>query len=182
MSDKSEGVVAAAITGLGKLSDQGLVPLLAAPLASDKRVMVRKSAAYALGRFKIPDSTAALLGALRDKDLEVRGAAVVALGEHEDPAVIQPLIQALSDDSAFVREQAARSLGRRGRASASAVPALTRRLESDDATSVRLHAAEALGQIGDRSALPSLERASHDPNPYLSKAALASIKLIARQD
>lgn len=177
-SDESEKVRAASITGLGASGDSSNAPTVAARLSQDKSVLVRKSAAYALGKLKTQESASALGAALHDKDLEVRGAAAVALGEYGDPAVIATLTGALSDTAAFVQEQSARALGRFGRASASAVPTLITLLTGDAAHGVRLHVAIALGQIGERSALPALKAASHNPDPYLSKAALQAIKLI----
>jgi HEAT repeat protein len=108
---------------------------------------------------------------------------VVALGEYGDAADISALTGALSDPASFVQEQAARALGRFGRASASAVPSLIKMLSGNGSHGVRLHAAIALGQIGERSALPALTAASRDRDPYLSKAAMESIKLIeSRKD
>lgn len=176
-SDQSEKVRAVSMTGLGATGDSSNAPTASARLSQDKSVLVRKSAAYALGKLKTQESAAALIAALRDKDLEVRGAAAVALGEYGDAAVIAALIGALSDTAAFVQEQSARALGRFGRASASSVPTLISLL-TGDAPGVRLHAAIALGQIGERSALAALKAASHHRDPYLSEAALKAIKLI----
>ncbi len=178
-SDPSERVRAAAIVGIGNWSDPSFAPIVAARLQADKSVLVRKSAAYALGKLKSDQSVAALTSALRDKDLEVRGAAAVALGEYEDPAAIAALIGGLSDKSEFVREQSARALGRYGRASAPAVSTLIKLLTTDAGHGVKLQAAIALGQIGDRSALPALEKATHDKDPYVSRAATEALKTIA---
>ena len=82
LNDTSERVRAHAITGLSRLSDPSLVPVIAARLAQDKKPFVRKTAAYALGKFGRAEGTAALVAALKDKDIEVRGAAAVALGEY----------------------------------------------------------------------------------------------------
>lgn len=89
------------------------------------------------------------------------------------------LIASLADKSAFVQERAARALGRYGRAAASAVPSLIKLITTDAIHGVKLHAVIALGQIGDRSALPALEKATHDKDPYVSRAATEAIKRIA---
>ena len=178
-SDSSARVRAAAIVGIGHCGDPSFAPIVAAHLAADKSVLVRKSAAYALGKLKSNQSIAALTAALQDKDLEVRGAAAVSLGEYEDPSAMTALTASLADKSAFVQERAARALGRYGRAAASAVPSLIKLITTDAIHGVKLHAVIALGQIGDRSALPPLEKATHDKDPYVSRAATEAIKRIA---
>ena len=181
-TDGSEKVRAAAITGLGATGDPSNAPIVATRLSQDKSLLVRKSAAYALGKLKSQESSSALRASLHDKDLEVRGAAVVALGEYGDAADIAALTSALSDPASFVQEQAARALGRFGRSSALAVPALIKMLSGNGPHGVRLHSAIALGQIGERSALAALTAATHDPDPYLSKAAMEAIKSIESRD
>ncbi len=139
---------------------------------------MRKTAAYALGKLGRTEGTAALVAALKDKDIEVRGAAAVALGEYRDASAIAPLTAALEDKSEFVRAQSARALGVNGRAAAQSVPLLIKLLTSDKDPNVKRHAATALGQIGERAALPALERAVRDHDPYLSQAASEAIKMI----
>lgn len=178
LSDSSPRVRVIAIRGLSMLGDAEFIPLIAAPLAQDKVPFVRKSAAYALGRFRRSEATSALVAALKDKDIEVRGAATVALTEYADAAAIAPLTAALTDKSNFVRAYAARALGLNGRAAAQAVPALIALLTTDEGPEVRRQAATALGLIGDRAALPALERARDSADPYLSEAALAAIQNI----
>jgi HEAT repeat protein len=178
-SDQSERVRAAAIVGIGNCGDTAFAPIVIARLLEDKSIPVRKSAAYALGKLRYDQSVAALTSALHDKDLEVRGAAAVSLGEYEGPAAITALIAALSEKSEFVQERAARALGRYGPASASAVSTLMKLLTGDAVHGVKLHAAIALGQIGDRSAVPALEKAARDKDPYVSRAALEALKTIA---
>jgi HEAT repeat protein len=178
LTDASPGVRALVLAGLGERSEESVVPLVAARLTSDKDAFVRKAAAYALGRFSGTGRTAALVEALKDKDLEVRGAAAVSLGDHPDAAALAPLAASLSDKSAFVRAQAARALGVNGSAATQAVSALIRLLASDPDVEVKRQAATAVGSIGDRSALPALERASDDRDTYLAQAARDSITMI----
>ena len=178
LSDPSPLVRAAAVAALGERADSSVASALAARLSSDKNVFVRKTAAYALGKFSGTERTASLIAALRDKEPEVRGAAAVSLGDHADAAAIGPLTAALADKNAFVRAQAARALGVNGRAATQEVPALIALLASDTDGEVRRQAAIAIASIGDRSALPALERAARDSDPYLAQAARASIKMI----
>lgn len=178
LDDSSERVRAQAITGLASLADPSLAPVIAARLTQDKRPFVRKTAAYALGRLANLATTPTLISALKDKDDEVRGAAAVALGQYRDPAAIGPLSQSLADKNDFVRAHAAQALGVNGRAARSTVDRLVVLLNSDKDNRVRRQAARALGLIGDRAALPALDRAQRDPDPYLSSEALEAISKI----
>jgi HEAT repeat protein len=67
-----------------------------------------------------------------------------------------------------------------GRAAAQTVPALIALLTKDEDNEVKRQAAGALGQIKDRAALPALERARRDKDPYLVEAAAEAIRLIER--
>jgi HEAT repeat protein len=178
LNDASERVRALALTGLSRRNDSSLVPRIAARRAQDKKPFVRKAAAFGLGKLHSNEGTLALVAALKDKDIEVRGAAAVALGEYADASAIAPLTVALADKSEFVRAQSARALGTNGRAAAATVPLLIKLLASDKDPNVKRHAATALGQIGERAALPALERAARDSDPYLSQAASEAIKMI----
>ena len=181
LTDNSPRVRAAAVNSLASRRESSIVPLLAARLTEDKIQFVRKAAAYALGAFQGAERTRALIGALTQKDLEVRGAAAVSLGDHPDADAIAALTSALSDKSAFVRAQAARGLGVNGRASQPAVPTLIRLLGSDGDSEVKRQAATALGLIGDRSAIPALERARQNQDPYLVSLATDAIEQIKKK-
>lgn len=181
LSDSSPRVRAAAAAGIAERRESPAVPLLAACLAKDKDAFVRKMAAYALGGFRGMDRTAALIAALRDGDAEVRGAVAVSLGDHPDADAVAPLAAALSDKNAFVRAHAARALGINGSTATQAVPRLSKLLTSDEDGEVKRQAATALGAIGDRLALPALELARHDKDPYLVQAAIESIKILERK-
>ena len=180
LTDPSPLVRGAVAASLGERADPSVASPLGARLTSDKDAFVRKTAAYALGRFSGTERTAALLAALKDKDPEVRGAAAVSLGDHAESAAVAPLSAALSDKSAFVRAQTARALGVNGSAASQAVPTLIGLLTSDQDGEVKRQAASALGSIGDRSALQALDRATHDSDPYLAQAARDSIRIMER--
>ena len=182
LNDPSAQVRAAAVTGLGYSGDSTHAPAAAALLARDKEVFVRKAAAYTLGRLRGPAATTALIEALKDKEVEVRSAAALALGEYANPSAIEPLIGSLSDKSDFVRAQAAHALGINRSAARAATPTLINLLDTDKSLEVKREAAIALGLIGDRSALPALNRAERDGNPYLSRAALDAIKQIEQTE
>ena len=180
LTDPSPLVRGAVVASLGERADTSVASPLAARLTSDKDAFVRKTAAYALGRFSGTERTSALLAALKDKDAEVRGAAAVSLGDHAESAAVVPLAAALSDKSAFVRAQAAHALGVNASAARQMVPTLIGLLASDHDGEVKRQAATALGSIGDRSALQALDRATHDSDPYLAQAARDSIRMMER--
>jgi len=178
VTDSSPSVRAHVLSALGERSETKVLPYIVARLTSDKDPYVRKAGAYALAKFSSPERTAGLIAGLKDKDQEVRGAAAVSLGDHPDPSAIAPLAAALSDKNEFVRAHAARALGVNGSSATPVVPALIRLLDSDRDGEVKRRAAAALGLIGDRSALPALERASGDSDSYLAEAARDAIRMI----
>ncbi len=115
LKDSSEIVratAAAAIIFLPKdEAAQNLVPLLA-----DKKPLVRREAAYALGKVGNPSTVNSLLQVLqKDKVAEVRNAAIAALGEIGDAAAISELVKILqrnpNSKEEFARRSAARSIG-----------------------------------------------------------------------
>lgn len=180
VNDSSPQVRAAVVAGLAERGDESAVPILVTQLAKDKDKFVRKTVAYALGRFHGGERTAALAIALRDKELEIRAAAAISLGDHPDADSLEPLANALSDKNEFVRAHAARALGVNGRSAVLTVAALIVMLTKDEDAEVRRQAATALGQIGDRSALPALHRAKRHRDPYLATIATDAIRLIER--
>ncbi len=180
VNDTSPRVRAAVVAALAERGDEAAVPILATRLAKDKDTFVRRTIAYALGRFHGSERTTALATALLDKELEIRAAAAVSLGDHPDAGALQPLAGALSDNNAFVRAHAARALGVNGRSAVHTVTALIALLTKDEDPEVRRQAANALGQIGARDALPALHRAKRDRDPYLAETAADAIRLIER--
>lgn len=163
------------------------------PLLNDKDVLVRREAAYALGRTKSQTAVPLLIDLLRfDKIDEVRGAAAVALGAIENEAAVIPLLGVLTGQAAQIKKQkakpeqnpfvlrsAARALGQIGtRASVTVLIAALENEHSED--DLRREAAIALGRIGDQTALPALRNALAAGDPHLASAADAAIKSIER--
>jgi HEAT repeat protein len=179
LNDPSEKVRAVAATGLAAIGDPSSIQALVDRLVKEKKSpFLRKTIAYALGGFRNHQATPALVALLKDKEVEVRGAAAVAMGEFADAATVEPLTRALKDKSDFVRARAAAAIGVNRSAAAAAVPELVRLLNSDKDQEVRRQSATALGLIASPSALPALERASLDEDPYLAQSARDAIKLI----
>lgn len=163
------------------------------PLLNDKDVLVRREAAYALGKTRTHTAVPLLIDLLRfDKIDEVRGAAAVALGAIGNEAAVIPLLGVLTGQTAQIKKQkakpeqnpfvlrsAARSLGQIGtRAGVPVLIALLANEQSED--DVRREAAVALGIIGDQAALPALRNATTARDPHLASAAGVAIKSILR--
>lgn len=160
----------------------------------DPEIRVRAAAAYALGAQGSRAVTPALILALKDKDLNVRFAAAVALARVKDPSSVDALIVACGDEDEDVRAYAALALGDIGdrRATAAVMKRLERdhvprvrgfagmalsklkdpstltplmnhvEVESDPkALAATLY---ALGALGDRRALPTVQRFIKHPN------------------
>ena len=163
------------------------------PLLSDKDVLVRREAAYAVGTTKSLLAIPLLIDLLRfDKVDEVRGAAAVALGAIGSEAAVNPLLAVLTGQAAqdkkkkakpeqnpFVLRSTVRALGQIG--NRSTVPVLIATLGNEQSEDdVRREAAVALGRIGDQAALPALRNASSARDPHLASAADIAIKSILR--
>lgn len=77
-------------------------------------VVIRQTAARALGHLRSPEAIAALAATLGDEDGRVRKDAVWALGEIAHPQGVEPLIAALEDRESDVEQAAAWGLGKLG--------------------------------------------------------------------
>lgn len=163
------------------------------PLLNDKDILVRREAAYALGKTKSQTAVPLLIDLLRfDKVDEVRGAAAVALGSIGNEAAVIPLLGVLTGQAAQIKKQkakpeqnpfvlrsAARALGEIG--TRASVPALIAALENEQSEDdLKREAAIALGRIGDQTALPALRNARTARDPHLASAADVALKSILR--
>ena len=115
LKDSSEVVRATAAFSVIFLPKDEVLQLLT-PLLADKKPLVRRETAYALGVVGDSNAVNSLLQTFqKDKVLEVRNAAIVALGEIGDVAAVADLTKILQrkpltkDD--FTRRSAARSIG-----------------------------------------------------------------------
>ncbi|HZE68166.1 MAG TPA: HEAT repeat domain-containing protein [Pyrinomonadaceae bacterium] len=195
LADPSAIVRATAARTILALPAQDTVAALI-PLLADKEEFVRQEAAYALGKTRSRAAVAPLSERLlNDKKAGVRAAAAVALGEIRDESGVMSLIQIISGGPAggqekssqknrkekneFVLRAAMAGLGQiRSRV---AVPALVAVLAEENlASDVKREAAHALGLIGDPAAVPALQAASADIDPYLSRTAVEALRRISR--
>ena len=192
LQDAEPIVRATSIAAVLSLPPEESAPSLL-PLLNDKDVLVRREAAYALGKTKSHTAVPLLIDLLRfDKVDEVRGAAAVSLGDIGNEAAVIPLIAVLTGQAAQIKKQkakpeqnpfvlrsAARALGQIGtRASVPVLIAALANEQSED--DVRREAAIALGMIGDQTALPTLRNATAARDPHLASAAHVAIKSILR--
>lgn len=182
LTDRDSSIRAAAFTALGESGDRTVIGAITEALSREKSAFSRKSAIYALGRLGGSPAVIRIIEALSDRDSEVRGAAVVALSANPDQAAIEPLTRALGDGSGFVRARAAAALGANGPAARNAAARLIKLLQSDKDHEVKREAAKALGMIGQRTALPALQRFAQDADPYLRQAAVEAIKRLNEID
>ena len=138
---------------IGK-TDWAMVPLLSA-LDPSKPALVRRRAAWALGRLGDKVALRALTDTLKDADEEVASEAALALGAIGEPAVPY-LIPFLSSDQTMWRQRSVRALGNMG---AQAVAPLLRIVKDERQPDRTVEgAAEALGLLGDTQAVPELVR------------------------
>lgn len=192
LQDAEPIVRATSIAAVLSLPPEESAPSLL-PLLGDKDVLVRREAAYALGKTKSHTAIPLLIDLLRfDKVDEVRGAAAVALGAIGNEAAVIPLLGVLSGQAAQIKKQkakpeqnpfvlrsAARALGQIG--TRAGVPVLIAALANEQSEDdVRREAAIALGMIGDQTALPALRNATMARDPHLASAANVAIKSILR--
>lgn len=152
-------------------------------IAQDARNPARPAAIYALGR--IGDRTALPMIArfAEDKDPLTQMASAWALVQLEPKhaeyvKIATPrLMQALEHSDSLIRRHAAMALGRLGPGAASAVPALTKRLQEDDDLAVRVASAFALANIGEasRAAIPQLLELLQGNDPLMKRTAIFSL-------
>lgn len=180
LDDPDSGLVAAALSALGKLAPAD-APLKIVPLLSHSDAAVRAEAAFALFRCRfapvwrreaaeppvLPDAAAeALIVAMRDPDSDVRFAATYAFSRYGDPRAKRALIDAATGGEERVRLFAVRGLGHV--ADAAVVPYLIARLRDENA-GVRV---EAVGALRRAAVFDALERVTDDPSFHV-RVALA---------
>lgn len=115
LRDSSEIVRATAAGSVVFLLSEEAAPILL-PLLNDKKPLVRREAAYALGKVRATNAINPLIKILQtDKVLEVRAEATIALGEIGDQSAISELFKILQrrpqKKEEFLRRSAARSIG-----------------------------------------------------------------------
>ena len=169
---------------LGEHRDPQAAPAQAGLLMDDPDMSVRESAAAALGQLGAVEP---LIHALHIPDAHVRQLVTQVLGQIRDPRAVGPLIGALRDTHGEVRQQVAFALTKIG---APAVEPLIAALRHPDAF-IRWSVIRVLGTIGDRRALPELDRLALEDRAEVTLGSLSddgkttrpqgSVGLAARQ-
>lgn len=134
-----------------ELEDARAIPHLI-DLLTDPCLLVRVSAAYALGRNPSPTAVDPLIDRLhQDWNGYVRKGIVWALGNCGDRRALEPLVDALRTDISAVRLWAASSLGQMAKVGyevvVGAIPPLIEALRGDPISAVRSNCAWAIGQL-----------------------------------
>ena len=143
-----------AIRALGKSGLAEARPALER-LCNDNDSLVRVAAISALAEMGSVTSTEQIAEALKDPAMIVRGAAADALGVLKDMRSIDDLETALNSSDNFYRGQS---------------------------VWVRVRFVLALGKIGNKMALPALEKALTDQDPKVVDAALIALKEVVGYD
>ena len=127
----------------------------------------------------------ALVQAAGDSDEEIATAAAEALENLGTPPAndVAELAALLSSNASDTCYWAATLLGRLGKASEPAVPALIRTLETHSDLPVRERAVWALGKIGPaaRAATQAIERAAASEQPRLARLAQEALRLVTSE-
>lgn len=125
---------------------------------ADKNLYVVKNAARTLGIVGDEAATKQVLTLLKKETRPaILGNLVQALGLMQDPRAAKPLGKLLRHDSWEVRFEVVRALGQLPGAEREAYPLLLQSLK-DPAVMVKEQAIHALGKLGNRKAIPHLEK------------------------
>lgn len=155
LADPDAGARARAARLLGENRESRAQAALAELLLDDPDMGVRETAAAALGQLGAVEP---LIHALHVPDVNVRQIVTRALGQIRDPRAVEPLIGALRDTRGEVRQQVAFALTKIG---APAVEPLIAALRHPDPF-IRWSVVRVLGTLGDRRALPEVERLARE--------------------
>jgi HEAT repeat protein len=140
-------------------------------MLADARVLARLLAAQTLGKIGDARAVPALISVLHDADLEVARRAIYALGQIADAGALTALLGLLNDPRQELRSTITKSLEQVGKAN---LAALAQALKHEH-WQVREQVAEVLGLIGDKNAIPDLERAFNDSDARVRFALVTAL-------
>ena len=153
--DSDFGVRAQAAESLGSMRSKEATPALIKALKDENR-NVKSAALVTFGYIRDKDSVGPLLEfAEKEEDVGLKIQAVNVLGVIGDATAVPALVKLLDDKNGRIATISAQSLGRLR--SPDSVKPLLSKIESEDAA-LRQYSIRALGEIGDKSALPDLEK------------------------
>lgn len=173
LDDEFIDVRKAAAWALGELGDKSASSSLEKSLQKDGASQVRMAAAGALGKLRVTATAPTLKAALKDTDSGVRAQSVEALASVAGLGAVADATPLLRDENWSVRCSATNALG--AVKSRESVAVLGSVLGVDDTDYVRAGAAHALGKIGDKAAIPALQKALKDPSAKVRGEAAASL-------
>lgn len=140
----------------------------------DTDATVRRAAANSLGNLRSRTAVPALIAAMADRNKEVRRAVCEALGNIRDARAVAALSRALNDDDPEVRNHALDALGEFTETEEISVQQIAPSAQ-DARADTRAKAAEMLGEIGDRSAIPILQRLLKDTSADVRRQAVEAL-------
>ena len=153
---------------------------------SQQEPNLRWIAIRALGKSRLAEARPALESLCNNEDATIRVAALTALGEMQAVQSTERIAQALQDPAMIVRGAAADALGTLR--DIRSIDDLENALHSRDnfykgqSVWVRVRFVLALGAIGDKLAMPALEKSLTDPDPKVVSATLIALKEIVGYD
>jgi HEAT repeat protein len=177
----------AAIEALGELDDENAHPIFLKILQESESPMMRKSAAYGLGRLRDRKSLSHLIHALGDPSPHVRTRASEALGGLGDDRAIEPLIEVANDKNLYVRRAVVRALGKlcsdkSARQHEKKVFSLLVDKLSDRDSGVRSEAANSLGEIGRPDSISPLLDTFQNGDVQLKHSSLQALGKIESEE
>lgn len=175
LADQNEATRARAAAALGSIPHELSVRALAARLARDLAVEVRKECVNALTALERSDGLPAVERALSDRSSMVRLAAVRGVYRLASPAGASSLVRLLSDDDEGVRHRAAMCIGWLGRAE---LADELRPLLHETSVWVRLAALEALQNLKSPAALEDVIALLSDPEESVRRQAFEALRII----
>lgn len=140
----------------------------------DSDATVRRAAANSLGNLRSRTAVPALIAAITDRNKDVRHAVCEALGNIRDARAVDALSRALKDEHPDVRHAALDALGEFTESEEITAQQIAPSAQ-DARAETRAKAAEMLGEIGDRSALPILQRLLRDASADVRRQAVEAL-------
>jgi HEAT repeat protein len=186
VSDPETSVRLQAAFAIGRMGAvaESSVPTLAAALAKEKDLAVRKEIVKSLGGMGTAAAPAAsaILKLLHDDNAEIRQAAALGLSKigPEASTALPELLKAARDRDKSVRCHAIHAIGSLGKPAMSAIPELIEILRKDEVADVRVAAIEELAAFGPdaKAAIDALNTAARDGRPAIREAAQEALKKI----
>ncbi len=160
LGDMDQKVRTSVITGIQRLGDPAVGPVVAAIAGGSSTV--RHAGAAALEKIDSTSASAALLKLSKDSDPVVRISAARGLGEQRSNPQTSALISMLSDSDGRVADAAVLSLA--GQGSSAVSPLISVISNAGQAEVVKFRAATALAKIG-ADAAPSLKQVASSGGP-----------------